>query len=111
MASKTETRIVSATIKAIKTRFPTFIVWKLSDRFSRGLPDILVIGRNALTYHVMAVGIEVKTATGKQSALQAHIENQFRMLDADGIKYFVVHSPKEAIGKLEDVYYSLGQAA
>lgn len=54
----------------------------------KGFPDILVIKAGKI------IGIEVKTATGKQSKEQKDIENKFKQ---HGQEYFVVRSLDEVI--------------
>ncbi|MEG0426194.1 MAG: VRR-NUC domain-containing protein [Cetobacterium sp.] len=54
----------------------------------KGFPDILVIADGR------TIGLEVKTATGKQSKDQKDIENKFKQ---HGQEYFVVRSLEEVI--------------
>ncbi len=61
---KKESAIVSRIIAAVRARYPTAYVRKLSDRFQRGLPDILIIHRGKVLM------VEAKTPTGKLSQLQ-----------------------------------------
>ncbi len=59
-----ESTIVARIMKAIRQRYPTAYVRKISDRFTRGIPDIVACVRGH------AIFIEVKKPGGKLSAIQ-----------------------------------------
>ena len=60
-----ESALVRRIIAAIRATRPEAYVRKLSDRYTRGLPDILVV------WHGRAIFFEVKTEKGRLSALQS----------------------------------------
>jgi Holliday junction resolvase len=69
---KAESLIVGKIIKAIKHRYPDAYVRKLSDRFTRGLPDIICVIRGVF------ICIEVKTAVGKAAKIQEQEMDEIR---------------------------------
>lgn len=62
----TERQLVTKIEKMLKKHYPSFWFWKVSDKFTSGIPDLVgcygVDGR--------MIGIEVKTDVGKLSRLQ-----------------------------------------
>lgn len=75
-----ESAIVGKIIKKVKEKYPRAYIVKLSDRYHRGLPDLMIhlhvvdtqystISRT-LTYS-LAFFVEVKAAKGRLSAIQA----------------------------------------
>ena len=89
----TEAYLVRHIIAAIRARKPEAYVRKLSDRYTRGLPDILVV------WHGRAIFLEIKTETGKLSKLQAReIE---AIWQAGGLAH-VVRSVESALSIFEE---------
>lgn len=68
-----ESALVTKIIKAVKLKYPKAYVRKLSDRYSRGLPDILIIVKANVCvseeYH-LTVFVETKVADGVASKIQ-----------------------------------------
>lgn len=64
-----ESYLVNKIIKSVRAKYPTAYVRKLSDRFTRGLPDVLIVARRRFG-DCFTVLVEVKTETGKQSPIQ-----------------------------------------
>lgn len=64
-----ESYLVNKIIKAVRAKYPTAYVRKLSDRFTRGLPDILIIMPTGVG-RCLTILVEAKTETGRQSPIQ-----------------------------------------
>lgn len=68
MSKKAESILTTKIAKAIKQAWPFAYVRKLSDRFQRGLPDLIVcLPWNGRHYFI---AIEVKTPTGTVEEIQ-----------------------------------------
>lgn len=72
-----ESTLVSKIIREVKRKYPRAWIVKTSDRFTRGLPDIMVYFARSLEgvredfpLQVGVLGVEVKTPKGRISAIQ-----------------------------------------
>lgn len=63
-----ERQLVTRIEKMLKKQYPSFWFWKVSDKFTSGIPDIV----GCYGVDGKMVGIEVKTDKGKLSKLQEH---------------------------------------
>lgn len=101
-----ESRICRKVMAAIRERYPHAFVVKLSDRMTRGLPDILAIYTNA-RHCLVVLALEVKTAKGKPSKLQEITLDTLEMIASHasygGLVARVVRSESE-VKELMDVY-------
>jgi len=79
-----------------------WFVWKVSDRFNAGFPDILVIHNGLVTL------FEVKTEKGRATPLQLAIHEDIRK--AKG-RVFVVRSLKEVKGIMGEKAWITGKEA
>jgi len=59
-------------MKMIRTEFPKIWLYKSSDKFTSGIPDIIGCS------HGWLFAIELKTKTGKATPLQLHVLEQIR---------------------------------
>lgn len=84
-----ETKIQASIIKALRAR--GFFVWKISDRFTSGVPDLLVIKNGKHTF------LEIKTETGKTTKLQDYIIAE---INKHGGRAVVVRSVAETLGEV-----------
>lgn len=75
-----ESTLVAKIIKAVRAKYPTAYVRKLSDRFTRGLPDILIVARRRFG-DCFTVLVEAKAKTGKQSPIQ--IEEMYEIVKSN----------------------------
>lgn len=78
--AKRESSLVTAIIKAIKREWPKAYVRKISDRHTRGIPDIVCQVGDGLAS--ACIWIEVKTEDGVLSEIQK-VEHQ-KIWDAGG---------------------------
>ena len=78
-----ETKLKNKIMRAIRQRYPYAWIWKISDRFRSGVPDLLVIYRG---YNIF---IEIKTPKGRISAIQRHTMQE---MQAAGGRVFVARS-------------------
>lgn len=92
-----ESRLVSCIKKEIESKYPRAIVIKLADRYTRGLPDLLVIGATP-TGLPSVLMLEAKTPDGEQAAIQRAFEQRVALISVfcPSIRYRVVRSIKEA---------------
>lgn len=79
-----ESVLVQKTMKEIKARWPYSFVVKLSDRFTRGLPDILAIIAGRCLF------VEVKTDIGTLSPIQLATHERIGLA---GINTYVLRGP------------------
>lgn len=97
-----ESRIVESIIHAVKRKYPRAYIRKIADRFSRGIPDLLIL------VHCMgrAVGqggvlfVEVKTADGIVSKIQ---EAEMSSIRQNNGEVMVATGVDEVLAKLEDM--------
>ena len=96
MSKQAEARLVSSIKKYLNLRQPEALCWKLADRFTRGLPDLIFIGRDK-GGEVLVLGIECKTQSGKISKLQEVMLEKFETIDngKENILYIVARSVNE----------------
>ena len=69
----TESQLTSKITAEIRKAYPRAFVYKISDRFYSGIPDILVIIGG------MPMFMEVKTKVGKVSKIQQYTLDKIRM--------------------------------
>jgi hypothetical protein len=92
----TERQIVTKIEKMLKRDYPSFWFWKVSDKFTAGIPDIV----GCLGVCGQMVGIEVKTDKGRLSRLQ---EYTIKRIKASGGAACVVRSVEEAKRFMEGI--------
>lgn len=95
MARQPEAYLKDRLRAKIRERWPKAIVHKLSDRFTAGMPDLLVI--NAVQGVAVTLGLEVKTERGKQTAIQRVEEMAWTYFSprVGIIRYEIVRSVRE----------------
>ena len=76
-----ESAITQKVMRQIKERWPQAFVVKLSDKYSRGLPDVLAIVKGVCLF------IEVKTDIGILSPIQ--VVTHDRIINAGGDVYLL----------------------
>lgn len=103
-----EASLVRKIIKAVKAKYPTAYVRKLSDRHTRGLPDLVIV------FHCSAfvsqwnqdcewggiLFVEAKTMYGKVGPLQVAEHNAIERAGGESI---FARSPEEVMNKLEEM--------
>lgn len=99
----TEAVLVAKIKKHIEARWPGCVVIKLSDRFTRGLPDLMVIGtvRSGTEITTEILFLEVKLPGGKLTKLQRHWLEQLRATGAEAGVF-------KSIEQVENVLQFLG---
>lgn len=97
MAKQPESVIKDGVIKHLKAECPGAVVWKLSDRYTRGIPDVLFLGANK-EGNLVVMLLEIKTPSGKASALQESVIERINSIEAtQGIIFAgIVRSVQEA---------------
>ena len=103
-----ESSLVRKIIAAIKKRYPHAYVRKLSDRYARGVPDILVVihcaafvrGLNARHEWGGVLFIETKTQNGKLSKLQEH---ELSLVRANGAEAIIARDVDAVLAKLSEM--------
>jgi hypothetical protein len=95
-----EGEIVRRIIKAVKEAYPDYFVVKLSDRFIRGLPDVMVLYRQPNDC-VGVLFVEVKTLTGSTSAIQDAMLERLDNMQMDGLIVMIARSPEEVLQELK----------
>lgn len=103
-----ESALVSKIIKAVRAKYPRAYVRKLADRFTRGIPDILIVIHCSAFVHQWnedcewcgVLFVETKTKTGKLSKLQ---ERELASICENGGKAIVARDSETVLKKLEDI--------
>ncbi len=94
-----EKSVVAAIVKAVKRTYPLAYVRKFADRYTRGLPDLLIAFR-AGCRQGGTLFVEVKTDSGRLSAIQG--QEHLEILAAGGT-VLVATSPDEVLTRLHDM--------
>lgn len=97
-----ESSLVSKIIAAVKVKYPNAYVRKLSDRFTRGIPDILIIvGTHQYSeYGSMTLMVETKIKNGKLSKLQ---EIELKSICYAGGEAISAYDVETVMAKLEEM--------
>ena len=102
-----EAAIVRKIIAAVRQRYPHAWCRKLADRYSRGLPDILIVvqcsgalGDGHSEEWSGTLFVETKTVDGVPSKIQEAELDEIRRAGAEAI---VATSAQEVIDKLKDM--------
>ena len=95
MAKQGEAALVRAIIRAVTGEYPKAIVVKLADRFTRGLPDLLIVTLSTVYF------VECKSEIGKLTPLQQAFQ---RRVDAVGgrVLHAVARSVHDVMSMLMD---------
>jgi len=72
-----ESNLKRNTLRWLKRKYPHAVVWKISDRYTSGLPDVLVVKSG------QTIWIELKTDIGVTSKLQNYMINKLRSAGAE----------------------------
>lgn len=73
----TESQLQTKILKHIKRKLPEAFVWKISDRWFSGVPDILLICNGRFLF------IEVKTPRGRVQPIQRQVFKLMRRAGAE----------------------------
>lgn len=104
-----ESSIVSRIIREVKKAYPRIYIRKISDRFTRGMPDILIVAHcqshwvNEDKTHDVSCGIlfvECKTKKGKLSKLQ---EIELDLVVNNGGEVIVANTFEVVLDRLKDM--------
>ena len=96
---KDESKLVRKIILAVRKRYPRAWVRKLADRFTRGLPDLVII-YPMTDKRAGILLVETKIKGGKLSRLQVWEKMQVAMLDLRNFEYLVATSVGEVLDEL-----------
>ncbi len=100
-----EGTLVRKIIKAVKAKYPKAYVCKISDRFTRGLLDIIIVTRCKVDWsdseeesHSGVLFVETKTVRGRLSKIQ---EQTIKDILASGADAIVALDVETVLGKLK----------
>ena len=106
---KKESAIVRDIIAAVRQKYPRAYVRKIADRFTRGIPDVLIVVHCCwLEFNEVGVlFVETKTKTGRLSAIQkaehAEIERAKDGLLLKTLQVIVARDREAVLAKLEEM--------
>jgi hypothetical protein len=108
-----ESTIVRNIIKKMKERYPRAYVRKIADRYTRGMPDILIVvycsgplgeldknGSRSAKLFAGILFVETKTKTGKASKLQ---EVELKHIQENGGEAILARDAESVLAKLEEM--------
>ena len=98
-----EAAIVRKIIRAVREKYPMAYVRKLADRFTRGLPDVLLVFKTKVVFAEEYHGtlfVEVKTKDGERSKIQE--KEAVEIMDA-GAKYLVARDAASVLAKMAEM--------
>ncbi len=98
-----ESALVRKIMDAVKKAYPRAYVRKLSDRFNRGIPDILIVFRRWVKCEILTTGVlfvEAKTPTGKVSLVQAIEHEEILDVGTVGCMAMIARSVEEVLETL-----------
>lgn len=92
-----ESAIARKIMASVKSKYPTAYVRKLSDRFQRGLPDIIIVFGN-----LCFLAVEVKTEQGRTSPLQKVEGSEINRLAPRG-RWIVATNAQSVLAVMEEM--------
>ncbi len=98
-----EAVLVHKIIKAVKAKYPRAYVVKLSDRFTRGLPDLLIVFPRAKTLWGGLLFVEAKAPGGRISKIQEAEHHKIRTANGDILVAKTVERVMEELKCLEAI--------
>jgi hypothetical protein len=96
---KNESAIVRRIAEKVRAAYPTCYIRKLSDRFTRGLPDLLILW--SAGGRLFCLTVEVKTLTGRVSPIQHAEGDEIDRIGSDGARWIVARSPDEVLSTMQ----------
>ena|ERR1700736_1908359 len=98
--------IVSRIMKAVRKKYPAAYVRKMSDRFTRGLPDVLIVAlrsyNTTLGYSKKSIVLFVETKTDKGVCSKIQLREHELIHDA-GAVCIVARNVATVLAKLEEM--------
>ncbi len=88
-----ETRLKENIKKAVKMKYPNAFMWKVSDRYTNGIPDLLIINNGVHTF------IELKAGKNNTSRIQRF---QIRRIKGAGGSAYVCRTVSEVMNVLKN---------
>ena len=88
-----ETRLKNKVVQFIRTHYPSAWVYKASDRFTSGIPD-LILCKEGLFY-----AIELKVGSNKATPIQGYVMRQIVSAGGRAVVCRSVEDVKRLIGK------------
>lgn len=103
-----EATLVTSIRAAVKRNYPRAYCRKISDRHTRGVPDLIVVfplakeyvGTRPWTGYTATLFVETKTLTGRTTAIQD--AEQFEIEKAGGV-VVVARSVQAVLDKMQDM--------
>lgn len=95
-----ETRVKNSIMRKLKQTYPGIFLWKISDTFRSGVPDLLCI------YQGRHIFIEIKTPKGIVSPIQRYTMNE---INKAGGEAYVCMGADEALDIFTSICYSCGR--
>ena len=101
-----EKTIVSAIITQVRQKYPRAYVRKLADRFTRGLPDLLILFPRTIGDTCNETGVlwvETKSRTGRLSPLQKAEHEKILHVETFGLEVIVAKDTETVLAKLQEM--------
>lgn len=89
-----ETRLKNSVMRMIKKEFPGVWAWKISDLYTSGIPDLLLVNDGAYLW------VELKTNEGEASEIQKHTIKRLRSKGCFAVIATSVKEVKDLISKI-----------
>jgi hypothetical protein len=97
-----ETQLTAKVKRTIKRKFPHAWVYKTSDRFTSGIPDLIIC------MHGLFFAFEMKVGKNKATPIQQHTLDQIR---AAGSNAIVAYAVEDVIAILDDADKAIREAS
>lgn len=98
---KPESSIVRRIVAKVREHYPTAYIRKLSDRFNRGLPDLIIVFASQGATCFLAV--EVKTDTGRTTPLQSLEGDDINRIGSTAARWIVARSADDVLGAMKEL--------
>ncbi len=105
-----EADLVRKIVQAVKKEYPSAYVRKISDRYNRGLPDLLILFRARRTIFGQVISgfagmlwVECKTERGRLSKVQKVEIEAIVAVDAVGLDVIVSRDVAKVLDTLEEM--------
>lgn len=95
-SATSESNLQRKVLNYLRKTYPDMFIWKASDRFIAGIPDIMCI------YKGRALGIELKVGYNKPTALQAETHKQMRNAGATVVVAWDLDTVKQSVAEFRD---------
>jgi len=101
-----ESSLVRKIMAAVKKEYPRAWVRKISDRFNRGIPDVLILFQRTRSHALISIGvlfIECKTERGRLSKVQQAEITALAGMNAIGLDVIVSRDVAKVLETLKEM--------